>query len=65
MCTKAARKAASVAALDRILVFEDGKVVEQGPHASLLAARGTCARMWHMQSHGFLGERPAPPPRCP
>jgi ATP-binding cassette subfamily B protein len=35
--------------LDRIIVLEDGQVVEDGPHAELLARGGPYARLWRRQ----------------
>lgn len=36
--------------MDEILVLQEGRVVERGTHASLLAARGVYAQMWQIQS---------------
>ena len=44
--------------MDRILVFDKGKIVEEGTHASLLQRDGLYAKMWNMQVGGFLPERP-------
>jgi ATP-binding cassette subfamily B protein len=40
--------------VDRILVFDQGKVVEDGTKESLLKAKGHFAMLWEMQSDGFL-----------
>jgi ATP-binding cassette subfamily B protein IrtB len=37
---------------DQIVVVDDGRVVETGTHESLVAARGTYARLWHARSSG-------------
>jgi ATP-binding cassette subfamily B multidrug efflux pump len=37
-------------------VLDQGRIVEQGSHAELLAAQGLYARLWAHQSGGFLGE---------
>jgi ABC-type multidrug transport system fused ATPase/permease subunit len=41
--------------MDRIVVLEDGQVVEDGPHADLLRRNGLYARFWARQSGGFIG----------
>jgi len=40
--------------MDRLLVLEHGRVVEQGTHRALLAEGGPYARMWQRQSGGFV-----------
>jgi ATP-binding cassette subfamily B protein len=45
---------ASVRMADRIVVFEEGRVVERGTHAELLAADGTYARMFKLQAEGYM-----------
>ena len=45
---------ASVRMADRIAVFEDGRLIELGTHASLLAADGTYARMFRLQAEGYV-----------
>ena len=51
-----AHRLATLLELDRILVFNDGKIIEDGSHKDLLAAKGHYAKMWLMQSDGFLPE---------
>lgn len=43
--------------MDRIIVLDHGHVVEQGTHNSLLRKKGVYARLWKMQSGGFLQEK--------
>lgn len=40
--------------MDRILVFDKGKIVENGSHEELLALDGTYAKLWRMQAGGFI-----------
>jgi ABC-type multidrug transport system fused ATPase/permease subunit len=42
--------------MDRILVLDTGRIVEDGNHKELLAAKGTYARLWAHQSGGFIEE---------
>jgi ATP-binding cassette, subfamily B, multidrug efflux pump len=50
-----AHRLSTIAAMDRLVVMDQGRVVEVGDHASLLAAGGIYARLWAHQSGGFLG----------
>jgi ATP-binding cassette subfamily B multidrug efflux pump len=50
-----AHRLSTIAAMDRLIVVEQGRVVEEGDHASLLARGGLYARLWAHQSGGFLG----------
>ena len=38
---------------DRILVLKEGKIVENGSHAELLARKGEYSRMWEAQAGGY------------
>ncbi|QFT58217.1 Putative multidrug export ATP-binding/permease protein [Sulfitobacter sp. THAF37] len=49
-----AHRLSTLTDMDRIIVMDGGRVVEQGTHESLLAADGLYARYWHRQSGGFL-----------
>lgn len=49
-----AHRLSTLLSMDRILVFDQGKIVEEGSHASLLASDGLYAKMWKMQVGGFL-----------
>jgi ATP-binding cassette subfamily B protein len=49
-----AHRLSTLAKMDRILVFDQGKVVEEGSHLELLSKGGHYARMWQMQAGGFL-----------
>ena len=49
-----AHRLSTLAAMDRIVVMDDGRVAEEGTHAALLARGGLYARLWARQSGGFL-----------
>ncbi len=51
-----AHRLSTIAAMDRIIVLDDGHVAEQGSHAELLAKNGLYAQFWARQSGGFLGD---------
>ena len=51
-----AHRLSTIAAMDRLIVLDQGRIVEEGDHASLLARGGLYARLWAHQSGGFLGE---------
>ncbi|MDN5935711.1 MAG: ABC transporter ATP-binding protein/permease [Nitrosospira sp.] len=51
-----AHRLSTIAAMDRLIVIDNGSVVEEGNHQSLMASGGLYARLWNHQSGGFLGE---------
>ena len=51
-----AHRLSTLAEMDRILVFDNGKIIEDGTHDVLLKQKGHYARMWKMQAGGFLPE---------
>jgi ATP-binding cassette subfamily B protein len=51
-----AHRLSTIAKLDRIIVLENGEIVEDGTHTALLAKNGTYARLWSHQSGGFIEE---------
>ncbi|MCI0913945.1 MULTISPECIES: ABC transporter ATP-binding protein [Pseudomonas] len=51
-----AHRLSTIAAMDRLIVMDQGRIIEQGTHSELLARNGTYARLWQHQSGGFLGE---------
>ncbi|PTR16215.1 ATP-binding cassette subfamily B multidrug efflux pump [Nitrosospira sp. Nsp2] len=49
-----AHRLSTIACLDRLLVLNDGRIVEQGTHEELLQLNGQYAMLWRHQSGGFL-----------
>lgn len=49
-----AHRLSTIAHLDRLLVMRDGEIIEDGSHEELLALGGYYAKLWGMQSGGFL-----------
>ncbi|AWN17836.1 ABC transporter ATP-binding protein [Salinisphaera sp. LB1] len=50
-----AHRLSTIAELDRLVVIDRGAIVETGTHDQLIAHNGLYARLWAMQSGGFLG----------
>ena len=53
-----AHRLSTLSKMDRILVFDNDKVVEEGSHEELIAKKGHYAHMWNMQAGGFLPQMP-------
>lgn len=49
-----AHRLSTLAGMDRILVLQNGEVVEEGSHEDLLNHDGDYARMWRLQSEGYM-----------
>jgi ATP-binding cassette subfamily B multidrug efflux pump len=49
-----AHRLSTIAMLDRLVVMEEGRIIEQGSHDALLAKNGVYAQLWKRQSGGFL-----------
>jgi ATP-binding cassette subfamily B multidrug efflux pump len=56
-----AHRLSTIAVLDRLVVLDAGRVVEEGTHAELLRRGGLYAALWQRQSGGFLGLEPDEP----
>jgi len=54
-----AHRLSTIAQMDRILVMDQGRIVEQGRHEDLLSSGGLYARFWARQSGGFLNPEAA------
>ena len=50
-----AHRLSTIAAMDRLIVLDNGRIIESGDHETLLARGGLYARLWAHQSGGFLG----------
>ena len=53
-----AHRLSTIAAMDRLIVLDEGRIVEEGSHEGLLAKGGIYAGLWQRQSGGFLSNEP-------
>jgi ATP-binding cassette subfamily B protein len=51
-----AHRLSTIQKMDRIIVLDNGKIVEEGSHKDLLYKKGVYAKLWNRQSGGFLDE---------
>lgn len=51
-----AHRLSTIAAMDKLIVLDQGAIIEQGDHKALLKKDGLYAQLWKHQSGGFLGE---------
>lgn len=49
-----AHRLSTIQKMDRIVVLDEGKIIENGTHAELLKRKGTYAQLWAHQSGGFI-----------
>jgi ATP-binding cassette subfamily B protein len=52
-----AHRLSTLAKMDRIIVFDNGKIIEDGNHQMLLNNNSHYAKLWNMQAGGFLPEK--------
>lgn len=53
-----AHRLSTIAQMDRLVVLEAGRIIEQGTHQQLLAQGGVYAHLWARQTGGYLGDEP-------
>ncbi|MEE8530708.1 MAG: multidrug ABC transporter ATP-binding protein, partial [Hyphomicrobium sp.] len=51
-----AHRLSTIAAMDRLIIMDQGRIVEEGRHAELLRRGGIYADLWARQSGGFLAQ---------
>ncbi len=51
-----AHRLSTIAKLDRIIVIDEGKIIEDGSHSELLVKKGVYSKLWNHQSGGFIEE---------
>lgn len=54
-----AHRLSTIVGADQIIVMDQGRIVERGSHAALMAAHGSYAQMWRLQRAGALAEHEA------
>jgi ATP-binding cassette subfamily B multidrug efflux pump len=54
-----AHRLSTIAAMDRLVIMDQGRIIEQGSHGELLKRGGLYAELWARQSGGFLAKEAA------
>jgi ATP-binding cassette subfamily B protein len=55
-CVVIAHRLSTLTGMDRILVFDKGRIIESGHHSELIKNSGHYAHLWHLQQDGFVPE---------
>ena len=55
-----AHRLSTIARMDRLVVMEQGRIIESGSHAELIDRGGLYARLWQRQTGGFVVPEEAP-----
>jgi ATP-binding cassette subfamily B multidrug efflux pump len=50
-----AHRLSTISMMDRLIVLDNGKIIEEGTHAQLVRKKGLYAKLWKKQSEGFIG----------
>jgi len=51
-----AHRLSTIAAMDRLVVLDEGRIVEQGTHQELIQSGGIYSQLWSHQTGGFIGD---------
>jgi ATP-binding cassette subfamily B multidrug efflux pump len=54
-----AHRLSTIAAMDRLVVMDEGRIIEEGSHQQLLQRGGLYAELWTRQSGGFIAREAA------
>jgi ABC-type multidrug transport system fused ATPase/permease subunit len=49
-----AHRLSTLTSMDRLLIIDDGKIIEEGSHNSLLEKHGVYSKLWNRQIQGFI-----------